>query len=715
MSAEDCPFQIVRPERSDEDLKSNTYVKFEILIDPNNPDGLKSTVQFLKLNSDHPEDVLNHFCQFDKLVTDTGTAEGEARFRLFSLTLSPDAQSDWNDVLAERGDARDQDAFDNAKEAFLLTKVERDCAINTKEWLNNIKKPRSMTVKSFMQRIKHLNNLIGYMPLPEEDAEEADAIPSFNDAELRNILKKACPKSWKDIQVKSNVRFESSTAQVQYYEKLRNMEGNNNSNSRNGNNGGSSRRSSNNGSNGRRGSRNNRRDNRSNSSNYNQLDPNAICPIHGNHTVGQCRVIQQERDRYNNRRSNGGRNNSNSNSNRNRNSNNNQTQNFNNQGNRNNHGYNTRSNNNRGREENKAIQDNNTGSNPNAGSDSEYSYPIEEELNVLSEEQVEEAIAKASCVLDTSTPKKSRGCDVRVQLSTVDSSSKKIVVGLLDSGATSSFVVRSALKNVKHTIQKVNTKVKGRYGATILRDKATFKVKLPDFTSSKTIEVTTFVEEDDKVVGRHSIVFGSTFLEELGITLDYSRKVIVWDDVSTSMRSISTLEINSLNDEDPEDADLPPLMKMATKRAAIKPNAYDKYNYRDMVLKCNHLTHDQQNELISVFSGFEELFSGDLGKVPGPPVKLHLKPNSTPYCARSYTIPKSLERLARKEINDLVDIGVLVEIVDAEWLSPSFFRPKKDGRVRFVSDLRKLNRYLVRHPHPLPNIEDVIWKMNGFE
>ena len=54
----------------------------------------------------------------------------------------------------------------------------------------------------------------------------------------------------------------------------------------------------------------------------------------------------------------------------------------------------------------------------------------------------------------------------------------------------------------------------------------------------------------------------------------------MWDDVSTTMRSISTLKINTLNEEDAEDADLPQFMKMATKRAStIMPNTYNKYNY----------------------------------------------------------------------------------------------------------------------------------------
>ena len=137
----------------------------------------------------------------------------------------------------------------------------------------------------------------------------------------------------------------------------------------------------------------------------------------------------------------------------------------------------------------------------------------------------------------------------------------KSAIGLFDSGAISVFVLRKALVGVKHSAEKVNVKVNGRYGSVVLKDKATFSVKLPDISSSKYVDVTAFIEDDDKVVGRHSIIVGGIFLEELGVTLDYRRKTIVWDDISTTMRTISTSEVNSLNDEDPQDVDLPPLMK----------------------------------------------------------------------------------------------------------------------------------------------------------
>jgi hypothetical protein len=59
-----------------------------------------------------------------------------------------------------------------------------------------------------------------------------------------------------------------------------------------------------------------------------------------------------------------------------------------------------------------------------------------------------------------------------------------------------------------------------------------------------------------------------------------------------------------------------------------------------------------------------------------------------------------------KEIVRLVDIGVLEEDYSYELAFPSFSFSKKDERstIRAVTDFRKLNLLLKRHPFPIPKI-----------
>ena len=55
MSAENCPFQIIRPKREDRDEKrKDRFASFEIPLDPNDEDGIKATHEFRKLDSTDP-------------------------------------------------------------------------------------------------------------------------------------------------------------------------------------------------------------------------------------------------------------------------------------------------------------------------------------------------------------------------------------------------------------------------------------------------------------------------------------------------------------------------------------------------------------------------------------------------------------------------------------------------------------------------------------
>jgi hypothetical protein len=40
--------------------------------------------------------------------------------------------------------------------------------------------------------------------------------------------------------------------------------------------------------------------------------------------------------------------------------------------------------------------------------------------------------------------------------------------------------------------------------------------------------------------------------------------------------------------------------------------------------------------------------------------------------------------------------------------------PKKQGTVRFVTDLWQLNKALKQKPFPIPNIQDILQKIGGF-
>ena len=341
-----------------------------------------------------------------------------------------------------------------------------------------------MTVKKFMRRVKQINNLFSVMPLPEEGANEDERIDGFIEAELRIILKKASPRAWRDTQEKSNIRFDSVSAQVQYYEKLRNIDECNVNRAE-------GKKPSNN--------KSSSKTNNKKTTSGNHDDSNFPCPIHGSsHTISECKLVQMERKKYKNKN--------------------------NDKGNcsRGSGGRNNRSNRYSSRTQQRPAENNNIESssrNNKNDSDSDDNYAIEEEMYVLTEEDVDQDVKKVEAVmkqfdisdnLQNKLSVQAKGSGVRLLIVAHDSSRAKkqsTVLGLLDTGATNNFISKEMLKYLDHTTTPTNSCVNGRYSKSNIRQKATFLVRLPDFSSSKTIKVTALFE--DRSSGRHNVVFGT--------------------------------------------------------------------------------------------------------------------------------------------------------------------------------------------------------------
>jgi hypothetical protein len=118
--------------------------------------------------------------------------------------------------------------------------------------------------------------------------------------------------------------------------------------------------------------------------------------------------------------------------------------------------------------------------------------------------------------------------------------------------------------------------------------------------------------------------------------------------------------------------------------------------------------------VIAKGQGQVSLFQGKLGRFPGPPVAIKLKPNAKPFHGRAFPVPKIHEQPLKDEVNRVVTLRVLKKTNNSEWAAPSFGIPKKNGEIRFVSDFRKLNQQIVRHPFPLPSIPETIRSIDGF-
>ena len=146
----------------------------------------------------------------------------------------------------------------------------------------------------------------------------------------------------------------------------------------------------------------------------------------------------------------------------------------------------------------------------------------------------------------------------------------------------------------------------------------------------------------------------------------------------------------------------------------ILESKYEKADLEKVIEELIHLKDSQKVQLLSVMRKHEDLFQGRVGKWTGEPVDIKLKPGVKPYHAKAYRVPQAYMKLFKNEIDRLVEIGTLSPVTETEWASPTFCTPKKDQRIRIVSDFRILNSCIFRSPWPTPHIQEIFQDIGGF-
>jgi hypothetical protein len=140
----------------------------------------------------------------------------------------------------------------------------------------------------------------------------------------------------------------------------------------------------------------------------------------------------------------------------------------------------------------------------------------------------------------------------------------------------------------------------------------------------------------------------------------------------------------------------------------------NKWTPEDVGKAQQHSTPSQRQDIENLVRKHSTLFSA-LGRYPYKKVYLEVDPSTIPVHARAYSVAHAHQDVFKKDLRRLGDIGVLRPCGATMWASPTFIIPKKDGRVRWVSDFRELNKTLKRRVHPLPRIQDILNRRSGYQ
>ena len=128
------------------------------------------------------------------------------------------------------------------------------------------------------------------------------------------------------------------------------------------------------------------------------------------------------------------------------------------------------------------------------------------------------------------------------------------------------------------------------------------------------------------------------------------------------------------------------------------------------------MNDEEKRKLKEVLDQNDTLFDGKLGLYPKKKFHIELKENTEPTWQKPFPIPYRHERIFAAEIDEMIDDEILRrKHSGSKWMSPMFCTPKKDNRVRVVTDFRELNKHLVRRPYPMPSIRDIMQNRKNYK
>jgi transposase InsO family protein len=245
------------------------------------------------------------------------------------------------------------------------------------------------------------------------------------------------------------------------------------------------------------------------------------------------------------------------------------------------------------------------------------------------------------------------------------------------------------------------------------------QIRFPELSPTRTYTV-----EVEAIVSQHTalydVILGHDVMVSARMMICCDTKTIRWGDLSVPWKEPDFLKgttfqqhLQATLSATPADVGDDSFTVQLTSKEILS-SKYEQVDTQAMAQQQKHLTQRQRDDLAQLLSNFTTLFSGKLGCYPHEKVHLELNDKARPFHHRPYPIPHAHMQVFKEELDRLEELGVLSKTGPAKYLSPTFIIPKKDGRVRWVSDFRTLNTMITRKVYHLPRIHDILRKRSRY-
>jgi hypothetical protein len=259
--------------------------------------------------------------------------------------------------------------------------------------------------------------------------------------------------------------------------------------------------------------------------------------------------------------------------------------------------------------------------------------------------------------------------------------SQRPLLALLDSGSTTTWINHRSIPDGVQGTPVDNLKGSTLAGEFSSSEQITLHdFALPEFHSKRTLPI--LQARVFQADCRYDIIVGRDVLRAFGVSLDFDSNSIVSDSVSLPMRHFPTGPPNSspvkqllqdfgtcLSAEFDEDL---------FEDSYVMDSKYDAVLPETIANACTHLNDKQRNDLTQLFSKFPVLFNGQLKVFPDERIHLETDATVSPNRSRAYTVPHAHMDTFKKELDRLIEVGVLEKCGRANWVSGTFIIPKME-------------------------------------
>ena len=123
----------------------------------------------------------------------------------------------------------------------------------------------------------------------------------------------------------------------------------------------------------------------------------------------------------------------------------------------------------------------------------------------------------------------------------------------------------------------------------------------------------------------------------------------------------------------------------------------------------------QESPLNSILAEYQAIFQEGLGTLVGYYAQIQIDPSATPKFCKARIVPYAYRALVKKELDRLVDQGILTPVQFADWAAPIVPVLKSDKQsVRICGDFKRtLNQASKVDKYPIPKIKDHFISLAG--